>query len=176
MKTRHAVVTAVVMVLAFSSAAASTLEGRLFEWVFRASMVDQDDIGESTEVDFNWSYIVDKGYIGLGLGFSYARFEFDDDDLEDSDAYSIGPLFSWNWTPQYQATGFLFASISAIGGDGADFFDYSTSIGVGVKAFVGNSAAIVGVIEKDKLVGADDFDDVDQTSLSLGLALYSGIR
>jgi hypothetical protein len=177
MKHRWILTAVVVIALAFGSVSASTLEERPFEWIFQASMVDQDDIGETTNVGFNYSYIFDGGYIGLGGRFAYAKVDFDDDLFEDADSYSIGPIFTYNWTPQYKpATGFLFASIRGVGGDASDFFRYATSFGVGVKGFVGNSAAIIAVYEIDKLTGKDDFDDLDQTALSVGLALYSGSR
>jgi len=158
-------------------ALASTLEDKRVEWAFSVASVDQDNIGQTTEIDFEASYIFSGGYFQVGLAASAFDVEFDDDTLDDllgGSGSSIGPVFVWNWFPQAQhVTGYLHVSIQAIGGDVSDVYDAFGSAGVGLKAFIGDSAAINVLLSNETYEGKDNFEDLEQSRLLVGLSLYT---
>jgi len=113
----------------------------------------------------------------LGVAVSAFDFEFDDPLIADVDGFSIGPIYQFNWTPDKEwGTGFVVATLQTLGGDLGDVFDTAYSVGVGVKAFVGNSAAVFAFYSFEQFQGASGFQDLDQTRLSVGISLYSHRR
>ena len=175
MSLRSSVVAVIVLLLAsFGMTQASTLEDKKNEWAFSLTATDMEGFGSTAQFTLDWSYIVANGYFQLGVSATGYRVDPDDPFEPESESSSAGPLFEWNWTPKKErATGYLLVSAQGTGGDVADFYDGVGTLGVGVKAFVGNSAAINVLYAFDRLVGASGFDDQDQTRLTVGISLYA---
>lgn len=156
---------------------AAVLEDKKNEWSFAMSSLDTDDVGESTDLEFQWAWIFSGGHHQLGVAAEYFSVEFDDPLFADADGSAFGPAYQFNWTPKYAAaTGFGFAEFLTIGGDSGDVFDTRYSIGVGAKAFVGESASILVRYSFDRFQGTSGFSDLDQRRLEVGIAIYSGRR
>lgn len=172
-----AVLLATVALLASIPAGAATLEDRSNEWALSLSSIHQQDIVTNTTYGFQWSHIFRGGHIGLGVAASGFNVDFDDPSVPDENGSAVGPLFTWNWTPRFdRATGFLFATSQGTGGDLADSYDGYAAAGLGVKAFVGNSAAIFVTYTRSRFHGKDFVPDLDQESIDVAVAFYSHHR
>jgi hypothetical protein len=158
---------------AASSAFAGTLDQHLMEWSFALNYTDVNDFGSTTNLDGEWQYIFPKhGAHELGALVSYTSIN--PDDGPSTDGLILGPAYSWNWTPQSQATGYLTAAVGIVSGNLDDFYDSSLRGGVGGKFFVGNSAAVRVEYAFQKLLGKNGVDDQDSRSLTLGISLFTG--
>ena len=176
MRMMRSAVIATGMLLACSlTAEGTTLLDHKHEWAFALSRVDQNNVGTTTTYGVNWSHIVSGGHVQFGLTASGVKFESDDQFLQANQTSSTaGGLFAWNWTPQRErATGFLVVTVQGVGGDLGTAFDSFSSVGVGAKMFVGNSAAVHITYEWGHFQGTGLFKDQDQNSLVVGLALYA---
>ena len=149
-----------------------TLEERRNEWAIDVTSLDEDDFGTFTVIEIEWSYIFLGGRFELGAQIQ--AFEDDPDFGPSFDASVLGPVFTWNWLPRSErVTGYASATVAGVGGDFEDFFDGYTSVAVGAKIFVGNSAAIRVFVTSDTFIGKDGFEDLEQTRAVISLALYS---
>ena len=157
--------------LASSSVFAGTAQ-HLDEWSFALNYTHVNDFGSTTNVDGEWQYIFPRGSHELGALLSY--FSIDPDNGGSTDGLILGPAYSWNWTPQSQATGYLTAAVGFVSGDLNDVYDSTVRGGVGGKFFVGNSAAVRVEYTFQKLTGKNGFDDQDSRSLTLGISLFTG--
>jgi hypothetical protein len=158
------------------AANAGVLEEKKNEWAFSLAAVDTDKIGTFTEYGFNWSWIFQGGYHELGVFISAFENDFDDPFFLDEDGSTIGPLYQWNWTPSKKATGVLGVGVGAVGGDLGDFFDSVAFIGVGVKAFIGNSAAINVIYQFEQMQGKDFIEDLDSSAITVGISIFTHKR
>ena len=157
-------------------AAAAVLDERMHELTFDFSYIDTDDIGSQTLLSVAWLFILSNGYVEVGRELEYFKVELDDFD-ETFDATAIGPRVDFNFTPANPVTGFLTASFAFFGGDFGDVFDNGIRFGVGLKAFMGDSAAINVILGRETLYAAEDFiDDQDSTFLIAGLSVFFGKR
>ncbi len=153
---------------------AIALEEYKNEWAFGLSAVDTEDIGNFTEWNVRWAYVFPGGYIQLGVRADAFDTDFDDPFIADEDGSAFGPLFIWNWTPDSnRATGFIDVSVQSIGGDLGDFFDSVVSVGVGVRAFVGDRVSINVVYESQEFQGASGFEDLDQNQLAVLISFFA---
>jgi hypothetical protein len=156
------------------AAYATPLEDKKSEWAFELSAADIDDVGDFTEADVTWSWIFAGGRHELGVTVSFFDEDFDDPFIADEDGNTFGPIYQWNWTPNKEwGTGFAFVSFSTVGGDAGDVFDTETDIGAGIKAFVGDSAAISIATVFSQLQGKTGFQDVDATGLVVGISIFT---
>ncbi len=171
LRIRSAVIMCLCLMVSLA-AYATPLEDKKNEWAFELSAIDVDDVGDFTEFDITWSWIFEGGRHELGAILSY--FDFDFDMGLDEDGYTLGPIYQWNWTPNKEwGTGFAFASYSTAGGDLGDVFDTETAIGAGIKAFVGDSAAISIAYVFSQLEGEAGFQDVDTTGIVVGISIFT---
>ncbi len=155
----------------------ATLEDRKNEWSFALNYTDEDDVGKSIQYFLDWSWIFERGYHQLGASVSAFDIDYDDPYEPDLDGSVIGPVYQWNWTPSKEwGTGFLLAGYGIVGGDMGDLFENQVIAGVGIKAFVGNSAAIRAIYTFSQMKGEDFVADRDTTSLVVGISLYSHSR
>jgi hypothetical protein len=160
-------------ILFSSSLFAGTLDEHLNEWSFALNYTDVNDFGSTTNLDGEWQYIFPRhGAHELGALVSYTRLN--PDNGPSTDGLILGPAYSWNWTPQSQATGYLTASMGLISGDLHDSFDSAWRGGVGGKFFVGNSAAVRVEYAFQRLMGKNAVPDQDSRSLTLGISLFTG--
>jgi hypothetical protein len=166
--------------LAASSAGAGMLDSRKNEWAFSLNYTNQSSTGTATNVDFSWGHLCGQGRLEAGLSGTYQRLEDKSFGNDTTEATVGGPFMAWNWTPHSdKATGFFQAGVGAVGGDLHNVFDYSLDAELGVKFFVGNSAAVImqyfyqrlGSKSSDVNGQAEDFDGV-----AIGIALFTGRR
>ena len=146
---------------------ASTLEKSRGEWAFRLSSRDQSVHG---------SYIFGRGIFQLGLVASNFHNDFyDEAALERFKGNAIGPVFTLNLAPENEKrTPFLFASVQNVYGRAGDLFDEVVTFGAGFKVFIGDSAAVMGFIQRINPLENDSFENLDQTALGVGVVLYTG--
>ena len=106
--------------------------------------------------------------VGATAGFS------DDDNF---DSYSFGPLLVMNFLPEKPVTPLMSAQVETIGGDAGDFFDFAVAVGVGIRAFIGNSASLDVSVRRIRFESGVDFlDDQYDTQLHIGGSFYFGNR
>lgn len=154
---------------------AGILEDRKNEWQFSISRTDREDVFENSQANFTWYRILASGYHQLGVTTSYFKTEVKGPSPSETDGNGIGPAYQFNFTPANdRATGFVFAQYETFGGDFGDMFDGGYSVGIGIKTFAGNSASVVVLYSFDEFLGADGFEDQDQTRLEVGISLFSG--
>ena len=100
---------------------------------------------------------------------------FDPDFGTSQSATVIGPAYTWNWTPgSDRATGFAQASFSTVGGDLGDAYGSAWQVSVGIKAFVGDSAAVTARVFHQTLVGSNFFADIETNGLAVGISIFTG--
>ncbi|HET8947554.1 MAG TPA: hypothetical protein VFQ07_11285 [Candidatus Polarisedimenticolia bacterium] len=156
-----------------SPALATPLESKQMEWGFAFSWTDTDDVGSTTNLDGDWQWILDKkGHHEIGARLSY--FKIDPDGGDSTDGTLIGPLYTWNWFPQKNLTGYVSGFVGMVSGDLGDFVDNEVEAAIGGKAFVGDSAAVRFEFFVQRLFGADDFDDQDSHGIRAGISLFTG--
>ena len=155
-----------------SSSSFASVDQHLYEWSFDLNSTHINDIGTTTNLDGEWQFIFPRGSHELGALLSY--FSVNPDDGPSTDGLILGPAYSWNWTPQSAATGYLTASLGFVSGDLHDEFDTAWRGGVGGKFFVGNSAAVRIEYDFQRLMGRNGFDDQDSRTLLLGISLFTG--
>jgi len=118
-----------------------------------------------------------KGHFQWGLAASAFDVEYDDDALDDllgGTGSSIGPVFVYNGFPDARhVSGFIHVSIQVIGGDVSDVYQAFGSSGVGLKAFIGDSAAINVMLSNETYDGKGEIEDLRQSSVVVGLSLYT---
>ncbi len=145
---------------------ASTLREKNGEWAFRLSARDQSVHG---------SYILRSGFFQIGLAASNFHNDFyDEAALGKFNGNAIGPVFTLNTVPRNEKrTGFLFASVQSVHGRAGELFDEVVTLGAGFKVFIGDSAAVLGFVQHINPLENDRFENLDQTALGVGIALYS---
>lgn len=175
MRLQRMVVVAAVLLLTFwIGAQASTLEEKKFEWAFRLSASSVDDVGDFSEYGFRWGAILGKGYHEVGGFISAFSNDWDDPFIQDETGSVIGPFYMLHFTPgKTWGSGFLFVAVGDVGGDTGDFFKSATEVGIGIKAIVGNSAAVTVAIERQTFQGEDFVEDREATIIWVALSLFS---
>jgi hypothetical protein len=170
-------VVAGLFLVSWFGAEGATLEDRKNEWSFALNAVDTDDVGTSKEFFFDWAWTFERGYHQLGVSVSAFDIDFDDPWEGDVNGFVLGPVYQWNWTPSKEwGTGFLFAGYGIVGGDLGDLYENEIDVGVGIKVFAGNSAAIRVLYALSQLQGEDWVEDQDSARLVVGISLYSHSR
>jgi hypothetical protein len=165
--------------LANSPSRAGMLDSRRNEWAFSVNYTNQTSTATSTDVNFSWGHLLGEGYAEAGLSGTYQRLDDKTAGGSDIEASIGGPFMAWNWTPHSDtASGFLQAGIGAVGGDLHRSFNYSLDAALGVKCFVGNSAAVTLQFFYQRLgdtsVSGEKKEDLD--GVAIGIALFSGRR
>ena len=168
---------AVIGIVAAAPAVAGTLDSNKSEWTFDMNYTNQSSVGSTTNVRFAYGYLPGKGYSEIGLDGTYMRIE-DNTFGGTTDSTVLGLFYAWNWTPtSSRATGFLSIGAGGLGGDLHTVFDYSVDGALGVKLFVGNSAAITARFTYQRLYASTSSgfssNDEDFTGVAIGLALYT---
>lgn len=164
--------------LSVSSAGAGMLDSRKNEWAFSLNYTNQSSTGTATNIDFDWGHLCGQGLVEAGLSGTYQRLEDKSFGGNTTDATVGGPFMAWNWTPHSdKATGSFQAGVGWVGGDLHSSFDYSLDAALGVKLFVGSSAAVTMQYFYQRLASksskvnglAEDFDGV-----AIGISLFTG--
>jgi hypothetical protein len=164
-----------VALLLVSPVFASALEDKKTEWAFDFNYDDTDNVGKSIDLDVTASWMFAKGRSQVGALVSYFDFDFDDPLDTDVDGLAIGPIYTFNFTPDNdKVTGLGEVAYSITSGDLGDAVDSIIHVGVGARLFVGDSAAVRLVAYYDKAQGADGFADQDATGLSVGISIFTG--
>lgn len=133
------------------------------------------------EVDEVESFLAFKGSVLLIAADGYLEFgpvvQYLRTDVEGEPSLSgtgLGPRIEINLLPSKPATPFLSGSLLFFGEELADIVENEISIGIGFKAFPGDSAAFRVAINKVTRQGADRLPDVDSLLLTAGLSLLFG--
>ena len=161
---------------AAAPAAAGTLDSRRCEWAFDLNYTGSNGGSSSTtDVRFAWGYLIGAGYSELGLNGTYQRVKDDRFSDPDTSLSIVGPFYTWNWTPRAtRATGLVTIGAGAVAGDFSDIYDYSLEGSIGVKLFVGDSAAVTARYFFQSLGSNSAYGDSEQlTGLAIGIALYT---
>jgi hypothetical protein len=155
-----------------SASFATPLDSHKNEWAFDFHYTDTDNAGKFTNLNFSWQWIFAKGRHELGALTTY--FKDDPDVGASTDGMTIGPVYTFNFTPASSwGTGYFDASYSTTSGDLSDAFDSVVEAAVGAKFFVGNSAAVKAEFFWQSLAGASGFNDVDSTGINVGISIFS---
>ena len=155
------------------------LDSHSSEWAFDLNYTNQTSTATSTDVNFSWGHLIGQGHAEAGLSGTYQRLDDKTAGGSDVEASIAGPFMAWNWTPHSDtASGFLQAGIGVVGGDLHRSFNYSLDAALGVKCFVGNSAAVTLQFFYQRLgdtsVSGGQKEDLD--GVAIGIALFSGRR
>jgi hypothetical protein len=168
----------IVGVLAAAPALAGTLDSRESEWTFDLNYTNQSSVGSTTSFRFAYGYLIGKGYSELGIESTYARL---DDKTSGGGTFNssvYGLFYAWNWTPMSaRATGFLSIGAGSVGGNANRGFDYALDGAIGVKLFVGDSAAVTAryIYQRFERLNGSSFsaNSEDFTGVAIGLSLYT---
>ena len=164
-----------VALLLVSPVFASALEDKKTEWAFDFDYTDTDNSGKDITLDVSAGWMFGKGRHQIGPLVSYFKFDFDDPLATDIDGLTIGPIYTFNFTPDNdKVTGLAEVAYSFASGDLGDVIDSVIHIGVGARLFAGDSAAIRIIAFYDKAAGADAFPDQDATGLTAGISIFTG--
>ncbi|HYV85351.1 MAG TPA: hypothetical protein VFB49_05535 [Patescibacteria group bacterium] len=168
---------AILGMLAVPSASAGMLDNSNNEWAFDLNYTNQSSNASSTNVNFSWGHLIGQGYTEAGLSGTYQRLDDKTSGGNTVDATIAGPFFAWNWTPHSgTATGFLQAGVGGIGGDLDKSFDFALDAALGVKCFVGNSAAVTAQFFFQRLGSRKNTTGQNENfdGIAIGIALYTG--
>lgn len=161
--------------LAVSVVRASPLRDASHEWAFAASLADTNDVGTLIDLDLQWQWNSPSGRHQVGVLSSYD--EVAPDQGSDFNAFMLGPVYTFNWTPSARvATGLAEISLGGVGGDAGDDYEGYGQIAVGAKIFAGDSAAVTMRLSRQVLWGMDGVEDLETIGLGAGISIFTGHR
>lgn len=112
-----------------------------------------------TEITFTHGWYL-TAHHEIGLLASYLKDEISSSDIlvnSKTDALEYGVFYHYNILPDRKASPFFGLSVSGVGGDAGDVYDYAYGARFGIKAYPFDHAGFVGAVVFSKLNGAEDF-------------------